>query len=64
MPNMSYCRFQNTLSALDDCYDALYNELNADLDNLSDEEKRAAKELINLCHDVAGDFESFTAAEM
>jgi|SaaInlStandDraft_5_1057022.scaffolds.fasta_scaffold371012_2 hypothetical protein len=24
MANMSYCRFENTLTDLDDCYDALY----------------------------------------
>ena len=47
MANMSYCRFQNTLRDLRDCYDAL-----ADLDTLdalSSEEKQAAHRLMKLC---------------
>lgn len=50
MTNMSYCRFQNTLSDLEDCVDALYEI--SDLDELSDDEKRAAKKLIKACIEV------------
>ena len=48
MGNMSYCRFQNTLNDLQDCYD----NLDADLDN-SPDEKKARKRLIVLCKDIA-----------
>ena len=49
MPNMKYCRFQNTLDDLRDCYDHMHEEL-------SDEEERARKRLIKLCVDIAGDY--------
>ena len=58
MSNMSYCRFRNTLKALQDCDDALSNE-NMELqtddneDGLSGEEHRAKEELIELCKDIA-----------
>jgi hypothetical protein len=51
MPNMSYCRFQNTLNDLRDCEEAL-----ADGDELSAEEARAAKKLLNLCADISGTY--------
>jgi hypothetical protein len=46
--NMSYCRFYNTLQDLKDCY---YNI--ADVENMSFEEKRARKQLIEICMDIA-----------
>lgn len=47
MANMSYCRFQNTLQALQDCANALeYNE------TLSDEEQRAKDKLLDLCAEI------------
>ena len=46
--NMSYCRFYNTLQDLKDCY---YNI--EDVDNMSFEEKRARKKLIEICMDIA-----------
>jgi hypothetical protein len=52
--NMSYCRFSNTLEALDECYEALGRD---DL-HLSDGEKQAAAELIKLCRNIADDFET------
>jgi hypothetical protein len=51
MGNMSYCRFQNTVIDLDDCYDNI-----DDTDNMSDEELRARKKLIKICCDIALDF--------
>lgn len=45
MSNMSYCRFQNTLSDLEDCYGAL-------TDKLSQEEHNARKRLVALCADI------------
>lgn len=50
MANMSYCRFENTLEDLQDCYD------NIDNDNLSLSEKEARKKLIKLCIDIALDY--------
>lgn len=46
--NMSYCRFYNTLQDLKDCY---YNI--EDVENMSFEEKRARKQLIEICMDIA-----------
>lgn len=45
--NMSYCRFYNTFYDLLDCSNALYNE-----DIESEEEKRYAKKLIELCKEI------------
>ena len=50
MANMSYCRFQNTLSDLRDCYDHM-----ADFDEgrLSPDEHKAACRLMDLCEKIA-----------
>lgn len=50
MSNMSYCRFQNTLNDLQDCHQ------NMDDGELSKEEKRARKELIELCCSIIDDY--------
>ena len=55
MANMSYCRFENTLSDLQDCNDALC-DVNT-LDRFSESERRAAERLIRLCREIADDFE-------
>lgn len=47
MSNMSYCRFRNTLADLEDCYEHI------DDYDLSDEEKEAKKQLIELCTTIA-----------
>lgn len=47
MSNMSYCRFRNTLEALQDCFDYF-----GDTD-LSEEEESASSELITLCKELA-----------
>ena len=52
MPNMSYCRFYNTYHDLVDCKNALCNE-----DISSNEEKRYAKKLIELCKEITENFE-------
>ncbi len=51
MPNMSYCRFRNTLSDLQDCYDTLLEDDNIE----SDEERVAAENLVELCKDIVAD---------
>ena len=50
MANMSYCRFQNTVGDLQDCWD------NIDAGYLSEEEKSARERLIKICVDVALDY--------
>lgn len=51
MANMSYCRFHNTFEDLRDCYDHI------DDDDLSDEENKARKRLVEICKKIAADFE-------
>lgn len=59
MANMSYCRFHNTLIDLEDCNGALLDFLdNDEADAISsDEERRKAKQLIELCHNIADSWE-------
>ena len=52
MSNMSYCRFQNTLSDLRDCQDHIFD------DDLSEEEERARRWLIETCKGIVAEFES------
>ena len=54
---MSYCRFQNTLNDLRDCYD------NMDSDNLSKEEFEARKQLIDLCTAVYENYSFWLSEE-
>lgn len=51
MANMSYCRFQNTLRDLRDCYEHI------DDDNLSETESKARNKLIILCTDISQDYD-------
>jgi hypothetical protein len=46
---MSYCRFQNTLPDLRDCYENWDEEL-------SPEEEKARARLLKLCKDIVGDY--------
>ncbi len=58
MANMSYCRFHNTLTDLRDCEGALEDFLENDENVISsDEERRKAKSLIQLCHEIADKWE-------
>ena len=50
MSNMSYVMFQNTVPDLRDCYDKLCNI--ESLEELSNAEKRAAKQLLVICRDI------------
>ena len=50
MANMSYCRFQNTLADLRDCYFHLF-------DDLSPEEELARDRLVELCRNFILAFE-------
>lgn len=46
MSNMSYCRFQNTLNDLRDCYQYMTDA------NLSQDETRARQKLVDLCAEI------------
>lgn len=48
--NMSYCRFRNTVLALRDCQDNIYDDLD------SNEEKDAKEQLIEMCKEIAYEF--------
>jgi hypothetical protein len=50
MSNMSYCRFRNTLSDLQDCVDYM------DDDDLSPEEAQARKCLVEVCAEIVEDW--------
>ena len=50
MPNMSYCRFRNTLIDLIDCYDNMDREITDPL------EKKAKEKLIIQCCEIAIDY--------
>lgn len=50
MSNMSYCRFENTLSDLEDCWE------NMD-EPVSMSEGKCRIKLIQLCIDISNDFE-------
>ena len=54
--NMSYCRFQNTVIDLVDCLRAL-EEINYDLTKLSADEEQAARRLIEICQEIAGQYD-------
>ena len=49
MGNMGYCRFQNTVTDLQDCYDNIGC-------TESEEEKAAEKRLIELCRLITEDY--------
>ena len=52
MSNMSYCRFQNTLQDLRDCYE----NWDGDGDGLSDEEDKARAQMLKLCEQIVADY--------
>jgi hypothetical protein len=52
MANMSYCRFENTLSDLRDCQEALEDEGLTNEDD-SRTEAMSRKELVALCREIS-----------
>jgi len=52
MPNMSYCRWENTWRDLKDCHEVLH-----DVEDLSDTERQARENLIELCHRIVEETE-------
>jgi hypothetical protein len=57
MANMSYCRFENTLRDLRDCFH------NMDSDDLSQSEFYARKHMIELCMSIACDYVDILGGE-
>ena len=51
MSNMGYCRFENTFNDLEDCCDHINDE------DLSDNEKKFRKRLVQLCQDLIDEYE-------
>lgn len=47
--NMSYCRFQHTLTDLRDCADHIHD------DDLSAEERKARARLIEMCREIVNE---------
>lgn len=52
MPNMSYCRFENTFNDLKDCLTSMENE-----DELSESEQKFKEKLIKLCSTISEYFD-------
>ena len=55
MGNMAYCRFENTLSDLEDCYEDM--EFGKGFSELSLTEQEARNELVALCKKIAEQFD-------
>jgi len=66
MSNMSYCRFHNTVSDLQDCIDAMdeLTNLNEYGEKMSRSEFMKAMELIEMCREVSEQFEDVDLYEM
>mgnify|MGYP001208111355 CR=1 FL=1 len=56
MANMSYCRFENTVSDMEDCVNALCDVV-YDGEDISNSERSRAKEFIRICKQIAEEFE-------
>jgi hypothetical protein len=55
MGNMSYCRFENTLKDLRDCYKDMTGGTR--FDELSEEEQVYRNQLVALCKTIADNFD-------
>lgn len=52
MRNMAYCRFENTFSDLEDCFEHILDG------NLSESESKYRNKLIRLCFDLYNEVEN------
>jgi len=57
MSNMSYCRFENTLRDLQDCY------ANMDSDDLSKSEFYTRRHMVELCINIANEYDHLIDGE-
>mgnify|MGYP003123162556 CR=1 FL=1 len=49
MPNMSYCRFENTSKAMSDCLDAI---MNGEYEDLTSYERNGLIDILAYCEDI------------
>lgn len=64
MANMSYCRFRNTFNDLNDCVGTLYDIVWEECkDDISREEKWAAKQMYDLCKEFISLYEKMEEIE-
>jgi hypothetical protein len=57
MPNMSYCRFENTANDLKDCYDNWESLDRLDADEIPNgDEIKARKRLLRICKEIVATF--------
>jgi hypothetical protein len=64
MANMSYCRFQNTVMDMEDCFNAMYEAVDMEEPmKLSDDEQRAFQRMYNLMEDMINMMEEVTQME-
>ena len=56
MPNMSYCRFENTYRDLVDCYENINNDK-------SESEERYMHRLVDVCRDILEEYELIKMSE-
>ena len=61
MSNMSYCRFQNTLPDLRDCYETMAEREPGEMSSF--EEQLARWHLVRLCQRIMNDFGDEAATE-
>jgi len=61
--NMSYCRFENTLSALGDCLEAMENAPSMVELDLNQYEERAFHAMFRTCRDFLAQHERLLNAE-
>lgn len=54
MANMSYCRFENTYRDLQDCFNDMCN---TDFDELSETEQEYRNKIVDMCKQIAEQFE-------
>lgn len=59
MGNMSYCRFENTLSDLRDCKEAMNNGL-----DLSEREQKNFVRMVKMCRDISAMYEDCSDEEL
>lgn len=63
MANMSYCRFENTLYALEDCVEAMGNAPSMSELDLNEYEERAFYAMFRTCREFLAQHERLLIAE-
>lgn len=57
MSNMAYCRFENTLTDLEDCYEHMDDSDYSDSGDAQDREKSCRVSLIELCKRITQEYD-------